>query len=218
MCPARLLTAARDIHPPDAADGFSLSRCNKVRVAWPLCGLLHVYACRSDGYRELLSSRAASLSLQTTIMPMNLPESFLIADLDELLELLRLSLLRLRHQLEIAEARVPRWNQLVQELWRAGLMSQTAILGRVLETRPYAPVEGGHSSRQVVQAALLIPGGVGVLHWDTEDFALHSRISDGLESHAWTHHVPFDRCEPAYQVLLANELPMLIGGFVRLLR
>lgn len=146
---------------------------------------------------------------------MKSPESLLIADLDELLELLRLRVLRLRHQLEFAEARVPCWNQLVQEVWRAGLMSQTAILGRLIETRPYPPVEGGHSSGQVVQASLLIPGGVGVLLWDTEDFVLHSNISDGLESHAWAHHVPFDRCEPAHQAALADELPMLIGGFVR---
>ena len=126
---------------------------------------------------------------------MNFPESLLIGDLDELLELLRLRVLRLRHQLEIAEVRVPRWNQLVHELWRAGLISQTAILGRVIETRPYAPAEGDHSSGQVVQSSLLIPGGVGVLLWDTEDFAFHSKIAEGLESHAWAHHVPFDRCE-----------------------
>lgn len=96
-------------------------------------------------------------------------------------------------------------------------MPQTAILGRVIETRPYAPIEGGHSSGQVVQASLLIPGGVGVLLWDTEDFVLQSKIPDGLESHAWAHHVPFDRCTPADQVALAEELPKLIGRFVRIL-
>lgn len=146
---------------------------------------------------------------------MNPPDSLLIAEIDELLELLRLRVLRLRHQREIAEARVPRWNQLVQELWRAGLMPQTAIIGRVIETRPYAPIVGGHSSGQVVQASLLIPCGVGVLLRDTEDFPLQSKIPDGLESHAWAHHVPFDRCEPAHQVALADELPRLIGQFVR---
>jgi len=146
---------------------------------------------------------------------MNSPDSPLIAEINELLELLRLRVLRLRHQLEIAEARVPRWNQLFQEFWRAGLVSQTAILERVIETRPYASIEGGHSSGQVVQASLLIPGGVGVLLWDTEDFVRHSRIPDGLESHAWAHHVPFDRCEPAHQVALADELPMLIACFIR---
>lgn len=165
--------------------------------------------------REPLSTRAAYLFLQITTIPMNSLDSHLISEIDAVLELLRLRVLRLRHQLEIAEARVPRWNQLVQEVWRVGLMSQTAILGRVIETRPYAPVEGGHSSGQVVQASLLIPGGVGVLLWDTEDFAFHSKIPDGLESHAWAHHVPFDRCESAHQVALADELPILIGCFVR---
>lgn len=148
---------------------------------------------------------------------MNLSESVLTVEIDDVLERLRLRVLRFRHQLEIAEARVPRWNQLVQEFWRAGLMPQTAILGRVIETRPYAPIEGGHSSGQVVQASLLIPGGVGVLLWDTEDFVLQSKIPDGLESHAWAHHVPFDRCTPADQVALAEQLPMLIGRFVRAL-
>lgn len=170
---------------------------------------------KADVSRESLSLRAASLFLPTATTPMNTPESPLIAEIDELLELLRLRVLRLRHLLEIAEARVPRWNRLVQEFWRAGLVSQTAILGRVIETRSYAPIEGGHSSGQIVQAALLIPGGVGVLLWDTEDFVLHSQIPDGLESHAWAHHVPFDRSEPAHQVALADELPLLIGCFVR---
>ena len=70
---------------------------------------------------------------------MNSPDSLLIAEIDDVLELLRLRVLRFRHQLEIAEARVPRWNQLVQQFWQAGLLPQTAILGRVIETRPYAP-------------------------------------------------------------------------------
>ncbi len=170
----------------------------------------------ADICREPLSSRAAS-HFQTTVILMNSPDSTLIAEIDDVLELLRLRVLRFRHQLEIAEARVPRWNQLVHEFWRAGLMPQMAILGRVIETRPYAPIEGGHSSGQVVQASLLIPGGVGVLLWDTEDFVLQSKISDGLESHAWAHHVPFDRCAPADQVALAEQFPMLIGRFVRLL-
>lgn len=124
---------------------------------------------------------------------MNSSDSLLIAEIDDLIELLRLRVLRFRHQLEIAEARVPRWNQLVQQFWQAGLIPQAAILGRVIETRPYAPIEGGHSSGQVVQASMLIPGGVAVLLWDTEDFVLQSEIPDEPESHAWAHHVPFDR-------------------------
>ena len=165
---------------------------------------------------EPLSWRAASV-FQTTVIRMNSPDSLLIAEIDDVLELLRLRVLRFRHQLEIAEARVPRWNQLVQQFWQAGLIPQAAILGRVIETRPYAPVEGGHSSGQVVQAAMLIPGGLGVLLWDTEDFVLQSKIPDGLESHAWAHHVPFDRCVPSDQVSLAEQLPMMIGRFVRML-
>jgi hypothetical protein len=145
------------------------------------------------------------------------PDSFLVAEIDDVLELLRLRVLRVRQQLEIAEARVPRWNQLVQELWRVGLVPQTAILGRVIETRPYAPMAGGHASGQVVQAALLIPGGVGILLWDTEDFALLAREPDGLEDAAWAHHLPFESCQPAHQVALAEQLPLLIGRFVRLL-
>ncbi len=63
---------------------------------------------------------------------MNSLDTVLIAEIDDVLELLRLRVLRFRHQLKIAEARVSRWNQLVQEFWQAGLMPQTAILGRRL--------------------------------------------------------------------------------------
>ena len=69
----------------------------------------------------------------------------------------------------------------------------------------------GHSSEQVVQASLLIPGGVGVQFWDTEGFVLQSKLLDGLESHTWARHVPFDRFEPAHQVTFDDKLLMLIG-------
>ncbi len=148
---------------------------------------------------------------------MSTTDSFLVSEIDDVLELLRLRMLRFRHQLEIAEARVTGWNQLVRDLWRSGLLPQSAILGRVIETRPYAPMAGGHASGQVVQASLLIPGGVGVLLWDTEDFVLLANVPDGLESDAWAHHIPFESCQPAHQVALAEQLSLLIGRFVRLL-
>ena len=54
-------------------------------------------------------------------------DSFIVSEIDDVLELLRLRMLRFRHQLEIAEARVPSWNQLVRDLWRSGLLPQSAI-------------------------------------------------------------------------------------------
>ena len=133
---------------------------------------------------------------------------------DELLEL-SLRLLKLRRQMEIAEAQACGVNCLVNAVWRMGLLPRTAYLGPVIHTRPYSPQLGGHDSGQVFQAALLIPGGVGVSIWDTEEFAELSAVPDGLESAAFMRHVPFEECEQAIRALLRPYIPSLTSRFLR---
>ncbi len=133
---------------------------------------------------------------------------------DELLEL-SLRLLKLRRQMEVAEAQASGVNCLVNAVCRMGLLPQTSYLGPVIHTRPYSPQLGGHDSGQVFQASLLVPGGLGTSIWDTEEFAELSAIPDGLESAAFMRHVPFEKCEQAIRALLSPHIPLLTDRFLR---
>lgn len=133
---------------------------------------------------------------------------------DELLEL-SLRLLKLRRQMEIAEAQASSANCLVNAVWRMGLLPRTAYLGPVIHTRSYSPQLGGHDSGQVFQASLLVPGGLGASIWDTEEFAELSAIPDGLETAAFMRHIPFEQCEQAIRALLSPHIPVLTSRFLR---
>lgn len=135
---------------------------------------------------------------------------------DELLEL-SLRLLKLRRQMEIAEAQASGVNCLVNAVWRMGLLPRSAYLGPVIHTRPYSPQPGGHDSGQVFQASLLMPGGVGVSIWDTEELAELSAVPDGLEAAAFMRHVPFEECDQSIRALLRPFIPLLTGRFLRAL-
>lgn len=89
-----------------------------------------------------------------------------MSDLSDRLRAWDLGVRRLAEQ---AEARVAEADDLVRALHRAGRVRPAVILGPVMGVRPYDPGHGPEDSGQVIQAALLVPEGVGVLFWDTED-------------------------------------------------
>ena len=140
------------------------------------------------------------------------------ARFDEQYEELSQQLLRMKHQLETAEAKAAGLNGFVNEVWQFGLSSRTAFLGPVITTRAYDPEEGGVDSGQVIQAVLLVPGGLGVLVWDTEEFVKLSEIPDGLEAHAPLYHVPFERCEPMIRALLNGYIEPLVERLLEALK
>jgi len=133
---------------------------------------------------------------------------------DGLLDL-SLRLLKLRRQMEVAEAQASGVNFLVNTVWRMGLMPRSAYLGPIIHTRPYSPKIGGHDSGQVYQSSLLVPGGIGASIWDTEEFAALADIPDGLEAVADLHHIPSEECDHAIRALLQPHIPLLISRFLR---
>jgi hypothetical protein len=92
-----------------------------------------------------------------------------VSDLSDRLRAWDLGARRLAEQ---AEACVAEADALVRALHRAGRLRPAVILGAVMGVRPYDPGQGSEDSGQVVQAVLLVPEGVGVLFWDTEDLHL----------------------------------------------
>lgn len=132
------------------------------------------------------------------------------------LHLIRKKLDDLRTLGESSHKRVSDLNAVVLELELSGLVPQTAILGEVVLNRPYPPAEEGHESGEVLQAAVLIPGGAGLLFWDSERFAELQQTPQGLEADAWGRFAEFDELEPGLQGVVGMQLDDLINRFVGL--
>lgn len=127
------------------------------------------------------------------------------------------SLDRIRSQLQsieavakAAEQRIEAVNSIIDEVEKSGLLHHAVLLGDLILKRSYPPAADGHDSGQLVQPALLIPGGLGALHWDSEKFFELSRQLQGLEAEASRCFVPASQCKPAVCALIALELDDLV--------
>src|SRR5437763_3051088 len=98
----------------------------------------------------------------------------------------------LRSLVDEARRRIAIVNSVVTEVAASGLLSKTVILGPVIQTQAYPPTPGGSDSGRISQAALLIPGGVGALGWDSELFSELQETIEGLEAEAWLHFRSFE--------------------------
>ncbi len=127
------------------------------------------------------------------------------------LHLIRKKLDDLRTLGESAHKRVSGLNSVVLELKLSGLIQQAAILGDVVLNRAYAPIEEGHDSGQILQAAVLIPGGAGLVCWDSERYFELKETQQGLEANAMWHFTEFDELEPGLQGVVAMGLDDLIN-------
>lgn len=118
--------------------------------------------------------------------------------------------LSLRVQLEQAEARVPGINDLINQLATIELVTETALLGLVIYEGHYSILTGPHDSGQIVQAALMIPGGFGVIYWDSEEFESFRNSPLENEAELFCRFVPFDICPSAIKALLLPQVQPLL--------
>jgi len=125
-------------------------------------------------------------------------------------ERLRQLNLTLRVQLDQAEARIPGINDLIQQLGAIDLLNDAALLGLVIYERHYDLSRGPHDSGQVLQSVLMIPGGIGVLLWDTEEYLAFRSTPEPDPTTLKLKFVPFDDCEGAVKALLLPQVQPLM--------
>jgi hypothetical protein len=99
---------------------------------------------------------------------------------------------------------------LILEVAEAGPVNSLSILGPIINHWAYEPRPRGWDSGPLAQAALLVPGGIGVVIWDSEEYAELRRATDGLEAEATARFVPFAACEPAVKGLLLPTIEPLL--------
>lgn len=115
----------------------------------------------------------------------------------------------LRHQLEQAELRIPRINEQLAQFAAINLLPETILVGEILQSRAYNASGGPHDSGQVIQAGLHLPGGLGIIRWDSEELLVYYR-SPQDESEAISRFVQFDECSSAEKALLLYEAHSLL--------
>lgn len=137
--------------------------------------------------------------------------------LHELLLRLQSVNLTLRKRLELAQAIVPELNLHIARLLTIEAVPAAALLGDVVRQSPYAQGLGPVDSAQVFLATIRIPGGIGVLLIDSEEYLAARKLPEGLESEAATKFLMFADCPPAIQALLLPQVTSLLTRLCRLL-
>lgn len=133
------------------------------------------------------------------------------------LEQLRSLNLRIRHQLDLAEMKVPVANDLIAQLAAVKLLHESVFLGPPILCRAYGAQEDLDESGQVILAALLVPGGIGVVTFDTDQYASMQDIPHKTEQEAALHFLAFDNCSPAIRALLLPRIEPLLQELCQLL-
>ena len=118
----------------------------------------------------------------------------------------------------LAEARLPMVNDLIRQLATVDLLPETALLGEVILDQALVPVPNYSDGSQLLQAALLVPGGFGIVLWDREEY-LAVRNSHGATSHEMrVRFIAFDQVGSAIKALLLPQVEPLLDRLLLLAR
>ena len=101
--------------------------------------------------------------------------------INKLVEQLQDLIVRLRSQLEQSEAHIPTVNSAIQRLAELDLVTPQTLLGNVVHTQCYPADSGITDAGLVLQVALKIPEGLGIVTWDSEQYMTLRQSPEGLE-------------------------------------
>ncbi|QDU79662.1 hypothetical protein Pla110_13730 [Polystyrenella longa] len=118
---------------------------------------------------------------------------------------------KLRLQAEQAEAYAAPLCQLTAELSHSGLLKEATVLGDFLLTRSYTD-DPFSDSAQLLQAALIVPAGIGIIYWDVVEFENHRSSRTEILREAVNHFVPFHELPSAMRGLLLPQIRRLFDG------
>ena len=134
---------------------------------------------------------------------------------DSLVKLQRLNV-SIRAQLEQAEARIPAINVAIEQLSGIQLLPETALLGHVIFERHYCPIVGPTDTSQVLQAALLIPQGLGIVMWTLDEYITFRNAPNNHQGDITVRFVGFDDLEFAIKGLLMPHTQSLLDRVIQM--
>jgi len=136
-------------------------------------------------------------------------------DLDQTLEDLRYYISQTEQAADAADAVFMRLQGSLAALERLGYLPNTLFVGPGILSKPYAPEVGGHQSCLVAQAALRLPGGIGVVWVDSERQSLEQGLVDNIDQAADCQFEPYQSCPAALRGLIVMHVPQLLNDLAR---
>jgi hypothetical protein len=123
---------------------------------------------------------------------------------------LREANLKIRHQLETAEACIPEINDQIAQIAKLGLIADDIFWGDVVFEQSCTSPPGTDASH-LLQVVLAIPGGLGIVRWERDEYrrAWHESATD--IANARRGFVPFAELEPALKALLLPQAEPLLS-------
>lgn len=98
---------------------------------------------------------------------------------------------------------------LARQVAGAGIIPERAFFGKPILVRDYSPSDDESNTVEVWQAALLLPGGIGVIVRDSDEYLdLPSDYQPCIAEARW-RFVPFEECPPVAKALLAQHVEKL---------
>ena len=130
-------------------------------------------------------------------------------NLSSQIEKLRHLNLSIRQQLEAAEACIPEINEQIAQLSVVGLISDAAFMGPIVYDKVYGAIPSETDGSLLLQTALLVPEGLGIIAWDREAFLAFRGEGPGYRE-ARLQFNRFDQLEGALRALLLPHAAMLL--------
>lgn len=125
------------------------------------------------------------------------------------LEKLRQLNLSIRQQLEAAEACIPAINEQIAQLAVVGLVRDAAFMGQIVYDKAYGAIPSETDGSLLLQAALLVPEGFGLIAWDREAFLAFREEGPGYRD-ARLQFNHFDELDGALRALLLPQVAILL--------
>ncbi len=135
--------------------------------------------------------------------------------LHQRLEQLQQLNLVITRQCELSDAIIPEFNAVLDRLQTLRLIPETVILHGVMHQSSYNASEYRDDSAQIFEAALMMPGGFGIVIWDVEEYVTRNAPGFPLVDEARLNFLPFDRCPPALRGLLLPHIGPMLEQFCR---
>jgi hypothetical protein len=125
------------------------------------------------------------------------------------LETLKQLNLSLRSQLELAEARIPPLNEQLTQLARIEFIHNEALFGAFVYHRAYSNPGAGDGSL-LLQAAILVPDGIGLVAWDREEHLSLDGPDGPTYRDARPRFIVFHELDHAQKALLLPQVEPLV--------
>ena len=96
------------------------------------------------------------------------------------------------------------------------LVTERTLLGHVVHMQEYSPRYQPTDSGIVLQAALDIPCGIGIVAWDSEVYCQLRQSPEGSDVQPSLNFIPFSELEPAIRALLLPHVESLLLRLIQL--